>query len=301
MFDTLHALDTQTNTGLLTSPESERESFTPGKRTPVLHRELSRIQTKLLTAWALGVSFGAVVEERAILLQHCLRCVGRLAAVFRLSHSMAAASGGGKGKRRASFPAGVLHLLQSLLSFLPWDGAQPDVPRCLGPVVDFSKRLVRLLLTPCPPDLRGRQVSSRSLSTALLVLQQVSECLDRAYGLQRRAAWTPAEKDPQPPRLWTSDLHHVPQLHGEEEKSSTVNRAQAVPHRPSSRCTKTILRNVYWHTICSVCCECHDLPGIKPDMYLCFFLDLFLSAQTAGGLAVALQGQPAVYGGTEGP
>lgn len=237
MFDTLHALDTQTNTSLLTIPDSEKESITPAKRTPVPHRELSLIQTKLLTAWVLGMSPGAVVEERTVLLQYCLRCVGRLAAVLRLSHSLAAASGG-KGKRMASFPAGVLHLLRSLLSFLPWDVAQPDVPHCLGPVVGFTKRLVRLLLTPCPPDRHGCQVSSRSLSTALHVLEQVSECLDHTYGLQQRATWTPAEKEPRPPRLWMSDLHHVPQLHSKEAKSSPANRTQSVPQQPSSRYTK---------------------------------------------------------------
>lgn len=249
MFDTLHALDTQTNADRLTSPESERESLVSGKKTPVLHRELGRIRTKLLTAWALGMSFGAVVEERAVLLQHCLRCVGRLAAVHRLTHSLSTAKGkGSKGKRSTLFPGSVLHLLQSLLAFLPWDGAHPDVPSCLGQVVDFSTRLVRLLLTPCPSDC-SCQVSSHSLSTVLLVLQQVSECLDRTYGPQQRIAWS---LDPQLPQLWTSDLYHVPQLHGEDEKSCLANQAQAVPQRPSSRCTKTIWLSVYWLTVRSV-------------------------------------------------
>lgn len=228
------------------------ESVTPGKRTPVPFRELGRIQTKLLTAWALSVSFGAVVEERGVLLQHCLRCVNRLAAVLSMSHSFAAPSN--KEKNRTSFPTSVLHLLQSLLSFLPWDGAQPDVTCCLGLVVDFSKRLVRLLLIPSPPDRRSCRVSSRSFSTALLVLQKVSECLDHTYGLHRRTTWTPAMKDPRPPRLLTSDLHHVPQLHGEEEKPNLTNQGQAFPQRPSSRCTKTIWLHVYWHAVFSVCC-----------------------------------------------
>lgn len=243
MFDTLHAMDTQTNGNLLTSPESEREPVTPGKRTPVPHRDLSRIQTKLLTAWALSLSFGVVLEERGVLLQHCLRCVNRLAAVLSLSHSFAAVSG--KVKSTATSPTSVLNLLQSLLSFLPWDGAQLDLPRCLGLVVDFSKRLVRLLLIPCPPYRRSCHVSSCSLSMALLVLQKVSECLDHTYGLQRMTTWTPDTKDPRPPRPWTSDLHHVPNLHGEEEKPSSANQGQAFPQRPSSRCTKNHLASFF--------------------------------------------------------
>lgn len=300
MFDTLHAMDTQTNAGLLTSPESERESVTPGKRTEVPHRELSRIQTKLLTAWALSVSFGAVVEERGVLLQHCLRCVNRLAAMLGLTHSLAAASS--KGKSTTSFPTSVLDLLQSLLSFLPWDGSQPDVSRCLPLVVDFSKRLVRLLLIPCPPDRRSCCVSSRSLSTALLVLQKVSECLDRTYGLHRRTTWTPAIKDLRPPRFWTSDLHCVPQLHGEQEKLNSANQGRS-PQRPSSRCTKTRL-HVYWHAVFSVCCQCHDLPGIILTCscaFIYFFKLIKINTQTAGSLALALHHQPAVYGATEGP
>lgn len=236
-------MDTQTNAVHLTSSECERESVTPGKRTPVPYRELSRIQTKLLTAWAISMSFGAVVEERGVLLQHCLRCVNRLAAMLSLSHSFDAASG--KGKSSTSFPTSVLHLLESLLSFLPWDGTQPDVSRCLALVVDFSKRLVRLLLIPCPPNRSSSSVSSCSLSMAVLVLQKMSECLDRTYSLHQRSTWTPSMKDPRPPRLWISDLHHVPQLHGEEEKPSLANQAQTVPQRPSSRYTKTRL-HVYW-------------------------------------------------------
>lgn len=247
MFDTLHAPETQTNTRLVTSPDSEKDFMEKGRRAPVPYRQLGKIQSKLLTAWAFGMSFGRAVENRTILLKHTLCCVVRFAALLHLIDG----AGVRKGKKSSSFPTSILHLLRSLLSFLPWDGVHSDAPRSLGLVVDFSKRLIRLLLTLCPDShLTGHcHLSSRSLSTALLVLQQVSDCLDHTYSLRQRTVWASAEKDSQPPQLWTSDVHHVPQLQDEEEKSSVANRAQPVPRRPSSRCRPSVCC-VYKHAIC---------------------------------------------------
>lgn len=234
MFDTLHALDSQTNAGLVTSPDSEKEFVETERKTPILHRQLEKIQSKLLTAWAFGMSLGNTVESRTLLLKHTLCCVVRFAALLYLIPSSVVRT----GKKNTSVPTCLLHLLKALLSFLPWDGIHSDGPRCLGLVVDLSKRLIRLLLTPHPESHQTGhcQLSSRSLSTVLLILQQVSDCLDHTYSLQQRTFWSSAEKDSQPPQLWPSDVHHVPQLQDEkEEKSSFANQAQTVPQRPSSR------------------------------------------------------------------
>ena len=232
MFDTLHAVDTQTDTGLATSPDFEKEFVKTQRRTPGLRRELGQIQRKLLRAWAFGLSVGDTVEHR-LLLKHALRCVVRLAALLLLIPSSKARM----GKKTTSAPNSLQHLLRALLSFLPWDGLHSGRPRCLGLVVDFSERLIRLLLTPQPESLRTGccQLSAHSLSTVLLVLQQVSDSLDHTYSLQRRRVWSSAENDSQLLQLWASDVHHVPLLQ-DEEKSSFTHQAHPVPQRPSSRC-----------------------------------------------------------------
>ncbi|TNN81260.1 putative protein C5orf42 [Liparis tanakae] len=128
----------------------------------------------------------------------------------------------------------------TLLSFLPWDNAHSDGSCCLGLVVELSKRLARLLLTPQPESHQTgqHQLSSHTLSSVLLILQLVSDALDNTYSLQQRTVWSPAEKQTlsQPPQFWPSDAHDVPLLQDErEEKSRFVNQAQPVPQRPSSR------------------------------------------------------------------
>ncbi|KAM9338429.1 ciliogenesis and planar polarity effector 1 [Symphorus nematophorus] len=225
MFDTLHALDTQTDSGLVTSPDYESDFAETERKTPLLHRELGKIQRKLLTAWAFGLSLGNAVENRTRLLRHTLYCVVRFAALLQLIST---------GKKNALVSTRLLHFLKALLSFLPWDGAHSDGPRCLGLVVELNKRLIRLLLTPHPES--HCQLSSHSLSTVLLILQQVSDSLDHTYSLQQRTVWSSTEKESQPPQLWSSDVHSVPLLHSEkEEKSSFEHQARPVPQRPSSR------------------------------------------------------------------
>lgn len=234
MFDTLHARDTQTNTGLVTSPDYEKDFVETERKTPILHRELGKIQSKLLTAWAFGVSLGNTVENRTLLLKHTLCCVVRFAALLHLIPGSVVHT----GKESTSVPTCLLHLLKALLSFLPWDGIHTNGPRCLGLVADLSKRLIRLLLTPHPGSHQTGhcQLSSHSLSTVLLILHQVSDSLDHTYSLQQKTVWSAEEKDSQPPQLWPSDLYHVPLLQDEkEEESSLAHQAQPVPQRPSSR------------------------------------------------------------------
>ncbi|XP_070707145.1 ciliogenesis and planar polarity effector 1 [Pempheris klunzingeri] len=234
MFDTLHALDTQTDTGVLTSPDYEKDFGETERKTHFLHRELGKIQNKLVTAWAFGLSLGNAVENRTHLLKHLLSCVVRFAALLHLIPSSAVRT----GKKNKSASASVLHLLKAILSFLPWDSTHPDGPHCVGLVVELSKRLIRLLLSPHPESHQTGhyQLSSHSLSTVLLILQLVSDSLDHTYSLQQRTVWSPSERESQPAQLWPSDAHHVPLLQDEkEEQSSGVHKARPVPQRPSSR------------------------------------------------------------------
>ncbi|XP_056875211.1 ciliogenesis and planar polarity effector 1 isoform X3 [Takifugu flavidus] len=229
MFDTVHALDTQTDAAFFASPDFEKECV----KTPGIHRELGRIQSKLLTAWAFAMSLGNTVENRPLLLKHNLCCMLRFAALLQLIPGSVVHA----GKKKISVQACLLRLLKALLIFLPWDGIHSDGPHCLGLLVSFSQQLIRLLLTPKPESLQTGQciLSSCSLSTVLLILQEVSDSLDHAYSLQQRVVWLSAGKDSQP-HLCTLDMHHVPQLQDrKEEKTSVTREAQPLPHRPSSR------------------------------------------------------------------
>eukprot|EP00064_Thunnus_orientalis_P007705 superscaffoldBa00000871_g7727 len=230
MFDTLHALEI--NTGLVPSPDHEKDFAETERKTPLLHRELGKIQSRLLTAWAFSMSLGNTVENKSCLLKHTLYCVVRFAALLHLIPGSTVNT----GKRNTSVSTCLLHLLKALLSFLPWDSAHSDGPCCLGLVVELSKRLVHLLLGPQPEFYQTGhcQLSSHSLSTALLILQLVSDSLDHTYSLQQRTVWSSAEN--QPLHHWPSDVHCVPLLQNEkEEVSNFVYQAQPVPQRPSSR------------------------------------------------------------------
>ncbi|XP_034565265.1 ciliogenesis and planar polarity effector 1 isoform X2 [Notolabrus celidotus] len=228
MFDTLHALDTQTNTGLITSPDSEHDFSESERRTP-LHHELGKIQSKLLTAWAFGMSLGNAVENRHRLLKYSLHCVVRFAALLRLAH---------KGKKNFSDPSCPLNLLKNLLCFLPWDGAHSDGQLCLGLMVELSKWLIRLMLTPHPDSHQTDlcQLSSHNLSSVLLILQLVSDSLDQTYSLQQRTFWSSEERESKPLQRWPSDAHHVPMLQeGKMEEPSLMDQPGPAPQRPSSR------------------------------------------------------------------
>ncbi|XP_061603123.1 LOW QUALITY PROTEIN: ciliogenesis and planar polarity effector 1 [Phyllopteryx taeniolatus] len=220
MFDTLHALDTQTDLN-----QDHEEDFERNMRR--LHRELGKIQNGLLTAWALCLSLGAAVENQAHLLEYTVLRVAQLAALFHSMPRGAAHS----GKRGHSSSACILELLKTLFSFLPWDNAHLDGLPGLGLAVELSKRLVRLLLAPptesCPSGYVDR------LSGAVLILQLASDALDCAYSLQRRSIWSSLEKDSQ---LSASDVHHVPLLRDYEgNQSGFVHQGLPIPQQPSSR------------------------------------------------------------------
>lgn len=235
MFDTIHALDTHTDTTPITCSDFEKDSPEAKRKTP-LPRDLAKIQSRLLTAWAFGMSLGNAVEHRARLLRHTLRCVVRFAALLHLIPSSRVRT----DKKNTSASSRLIHLTKALLSFLPWDGTHSDGPRCLGLVVEFSKRIICLLLTRHPYSYQTshNHLSSQSLSRVIFVLQLVSDALDHTYSLQQRTLWSSAEKESlsQPAQLWPSDVHHVPLLQAEKElKSSSACQAQPFPQRPSSR------------------------------------------------------------------
>ncbi|XP_068191690.1 ciliogenesis and planar polarity effector 1 [Antennarius striatus] len=235
MFDTLHAQDTQTDSGLVTSPDIEMDfDETERKTSSLRHHELAKIRRKLLSAWAFGMSLGNVVENRTVLLRHTLSCVVRLVALLHFIPSSTIHT----RKKTIPVSSSLLHLLKAVLSFLPWDGSHSDGQRCLGLVVDFSKRLISLLLTPHPQSQQTGQcwVSSHNLSTALHILQLISDSLDHTYTLQQKNIWASSEKESQPPQVWLSDGHHVPLLQEEKEvKLNFLSQARPDPQRPSSR------------------------------------------------------------------
>lgn len=232
MFDTVHALDTQTDAAFFASQDFEKECVSTERKTPGLHRELGKIHSKLLTAWAFAMSLGNTVENRAVLLKHNLCCMLRFAALLQLLPSSTVHA----GKKKIPVHVCLLRLLRALLTFLPWDGVHSGGPHCLGLVVSFAQQLIRLLFTPKPTSQQAGQcpLSSSSLSTALLILKQVSDALDHAYSLQQRIVWVSAGKDPRL-QLCSSDMHHVPQLQHSKEKSSFTHQTQPLPQRPSSR------------------------------------------------------------------
>ncbi|KAM3874280.1 ciliogenesis and planar polarity effector 1 [Diretmus argenteus] len=238
MFDTLHArLDTQTGPAPVTDPH-EKTHVDSERKTPTLLRELGRIQGSLLKAWALGVSLGSTVEQRERLLKYTLHCVVRFAALLRLIPSSRVDT----VKKNSSFSSRLLHLLKALLSFLPWDATHTAGPGCLGLVIELSKRLVHLLLSPHPEsyqtDHSNCQLSSQSLSTALLILQLASDSLDHTYSLQQRTVWASTQQESlsQPPHLSPTDVYYVPLLqHEKKGKPIFAHQALSVPQRPSSR------------------------------------------------------------------
>ncbi|XP_017266224.1 ciliogenesis and planar polarity effector 1 isoform X3 [Kryptolebias marmoratus] len=234
MFDTLHALETYNDSAFPAGPIHNKNFVESEKKIP-LQRELGRIQSKLLTAWAFGMSMGNAIEHRVSLMKHTLCCVVRFAALLHLLPSSMVHT----GKKNHPTFACLLHLIKSLLSFLSWDSTSSDGPHCLGLLVEFSKWIVHLLLTPHPDSYQTGHclVSSQSLSRIMNILQLVTDSLDRAYSLQQRTYWSSGEEvTPAKPQVWPSDVYHIHLLQNENtEKSSSTHRALPVPHRPSSR------------------------------------------------------------------
>lgn len=237
MFDTLHALDTHTDAGLIPCPDYENDFVETERKIYLHHCELGKIQSKLLTAWAFGVSLGNAVEHKSHLLKHTLWIVVQFSGLL---HLISASIVHTEKKNSTTTTTSLLHLLKALLTFLPWDSSNSDGPCCLGLMVDLCKRLVCLLLSPLPGSYQSDhcELSSQTLSTAIFILQLVSDSLDHTYTLQQRTLWSSALKESlsQPPQLWFSDVHYVPLLQNEkEEKLSSLHQAKPFPQRPSSR------------------------------------------------------------------
>ncbi|KAM9841669.1 LOW QUALITY PROTEIN: ciliogenesis and planar polarity effector 1 [Aulostomus maculatus] len=228
MFDTIHALDTNNDTRLVSSPNHETERKTHP------HQELGKIQSRLLTTWVFSMSLGNTVENRSHLLKFTLNCVLQFAALLHVMSNPTVHS----KKRTSLVSTHLLQLLKELLSFLPWDGTHSDGPQCLGLMIELSKQLLRLLLTPQPDSYQTAQLSSQSLSTAVLILKLVSGSLDHTYSLQSRTVWSSAEKEPlsQTLQCWPSEIYYMPLLQDEKEgKADFVYQGPQVPQRPSSR------------------------------------------------------------------
>lgn len=225
MFDTLHAMETHTD-----AADFENDFVETERKTYLLHCELAKIQSKLLTAWAFGMSLGNIVEHRTHLLKHTSCIVVQFAALLHLIPASIV-----QEKKNTSVSTSLLDLVKALLTFLPWDSTQSDAPCCVGLMVDLCTRLVHMLLSPLPESYQTGHyhLSSQTLSTAMFILQLVSDSLDHTYTLQQRTLWSFCS---QPPQLWSSDVHHVPLLQNErEEKLSSLHQAQPFPQRPSSR------------------------------------------------------------------
>ncbi|XP_057675157.1 ciliogenesis and planar polarity effector 1 isoform X1 [Corythoichthys intestinalis] len=220
LFDTLHTLDTETNFNRDYEYEFERAEHR-------FRQELGKIQNRLLTVWALCMSLGAAVENRAHLLQNTVFRVVQLAALFHMMSSRAAQS----GKSISANSHCIMEFLKRLFSFLPWVNAHSGGPTGLGLAMDLSKRLVHQLLAPSPESYPSACLDR--LSGAVLILQLASEILDCTYSLQRKTVWSSAEKDPQ---LLTSDEYHVPLLQDYGENQSVLfHQGPLLPQRPSTR------------------------------------------------------------------
>lgn len=239
MFDTIHALETHADTSFVTGQDYETDSVELERET-LLHRKLGKIQSRLLTAWAFGISLGNAVEHRAPLLRHTLHFLVRFAALLHLVPNSVIHT----GRMNTSSFTWLSQLIKTLISFLSWDTVHSNGPNCLGLMVEFTKQIICLILNPHPDSKHMSQclVSSESLSRVMLILQLISDSLDHTYCLQQESDWPSIEKQSasHPPQLSSSDIYHVPQLQDEkEEKSIFVPQAQPAPQRPSSRLEQT--------------------------------------------------------------
>ncbi|KAL0965668.1 hypothetical protein UPYG_G00284190 [Umbra pygmaea] len=226
MFDTQHALpDTLVDRG--PHPDPDASSAKSEGRHPALTPELRVVRGCLLTAWGLAVSLGDAVEQREQMLMFTAHCAVRLVAVLRLTTG----SHPGRTKKRtaAPFSSLLLHLLGNLLSFLPWDGPHTGGRSGLGAAVELTGQLVGLLLSS-PPGQSSSKASSQTLSTALRLLQLVSQTLDHTYSLR--------QKHP------GADVYEVTFL---KEDCGPLEDVPP-PQRPSSR-LRGAWRVVYQHTL----------------------------------------------------
>ncbi|XP_028317922.1 ciliogenesis and planar polarity effector 1 isoform X2 [Gouania willdenowi] len=226
MYDTIHALEPQAD---VASPEFDKDLSETVKK-PAFHSKLEKIQSKLLTAWAFGMSQGNAVKQRGRFLKQLLSNLVRFVALLHLAHRSAA-----HGRKKSS--PKIQHLIESLLAFLPWDISSSDGPGGLGLLVDLTKLITRLLLTPLPEPYCTNQnfLSSENFTQVMAILQLVSGSLDDAYTWQQTAI-VEEDSPSHSARLRHLDVYSVPDMkEEEEEKLSFKFQTQLVPQRPSSR------------------------------------------------------------------
>ncbi|XP_038152752.1 ciliogenesis and planar polarity effector 1 isoform X1 [Cyprinodon tularosa] len=224
MFDTLHAMDTYSESVVDTNSKKRQTE----KKNP-LYSEMGKIQRKLLTAWAFAMSLGDEVEHRVHLLKRTLYCVVWFAALLHLAPIRA---------RDTPVSTRLLHLIKALLSFLSWDSLSSDGQHCLGLMVGFTERIVSLLFTPQPEGhlTENYLLSSQSLSRIIQIMHLVSDSLDCTYSLEQKTYWSPEEFSSSQPYLWSSDVYHVPLLQAvNKDTPAFKHQPIPVPRQPSSR------------------------------------------------------------------
>uniref|UniRef100_A0A3B4AUS7 Ciliogenesis and planar polarity effector 1 n=1 Tax=Periophthalmus magnuspinnatus TaxID=409849 RepID=A0A3B4AUS7_9GOBI len=211
MFDTLHALNTHYEQVL--ESDSEQGSSVGNKMS---YCDLEKMETKLLSAWAFGLSLGNFGESKSSLLKHAMKCTVRFAALSQLRPSSMVHS--------ESEADHTLNFLKKLFHFTPWDRANSEGPLFVGIMVELCRNLVQLVLTPYTEAYchHNCEISSHNLLTALQIIQMFTQSLDQTYSLQQRCVWSDVKESSEEPELWPSDLHSVPVLQTETREETNL-------------------------------------------------------------------------------
>lgn len=228
MFDTLHALNAHYEPFLDTDSE---EGSTVGKK---IARDMEKLQTKLLSTWAFGMSIGNIFESKSTLGKHTVKCILRFIALSQLTSNTIV-----QVENASLF---MLGFLKKLLCFIPWERANSQEPHSLGLMVDLCKNLVQLVLSPFSESHQSGtcEISSHNLSAALQIIEIVSQSLDQTYSLQQTSVWAPGQESSQPLQHCPLDLHSEPLLQDEiQEETYVIGGAQ-----PSKR-LHDVWRSIY--------------------------------------------------------
>ncbi|KAK7898647.1 hypothetical protein WMY93_019500 [Mugilogobius chulae] len=225
MFDTLHALNTHYEQVL--DSDSEQGSTV---RKKITSYDLEKIESKLLTAWACGVSMGRFLESKTFLFKHAIKCAVRFAALLQLiPNSMT---------HPENYALNMLDFLKKLLHFTSWEKPNSEGPQFVGIIVELCRNLVQLVLTPYTESYQSSscEISSQDHSTALQILQMFSRTLDQTCTLQQRGVWSSVENESsQPLQLWPSDLHNVPLMEAQTEEETDIIHCALPGVQPSRR------------------------------------------------------------------
>ncbi|KAI1905124.1 hypothetical protein AGOR_G00012710 [Albula goreensis] len=231
MFDTLHAHPAHQ---LDEDPENSEDTQDSEEGALSLLVELDQVQRSLLTAWALGVSMGRVLEDRGCLLRCAVHCAVRLAGLLQLFPF----PGTGNEERKYNpWASKILPFLRNMFSFLPWDTTCSGTTSCLGLAVELTRQIIHMILSP-PPDSVKHQypnLFSNSLSSALLILQLASHSLDLIYCLPKRDVFHVSDLKGEPVlHCSASDVFSVP-FFQEGDMAGITQNALLTQQRPSCR------------------------------------------------------------------